>query len=72
MEQFLELLSRYRSVVVGCPHVVLGDARLPLLMEAPPARGQLKLYLSADEDLGALLHWAGKRGGNQRGFPALL
>jgi len=70
LEQFLEPLSRYRTVVVQHPHVVLVDVMvLPPDNDVPPAWGSLALDVGTDEGLGALLHWAGKRG--KLGFSAV-
>ena len=62
LEQFLEPLARYKTVRVEFPHVVLVDMWAPPADDAPPALGTLDLDLDADEGLGALLQWAGKRG----------
>jgi len=70
LEQFLEPLSRYRIVVVQHPHVVLVDVLyLPPDDYVPPAWGLLALDVGTDEDLGAVLHWAAKRG--KLGFSAM-
>ena len=59
LDQFLEPLARYKTVVVERPHVVLVDRWAPPADAGSPAWGVLVLDMGADEGLGALLLWAG-------------
>ena len=59
LEQFLEPLARYKTVRVEFPHVVLVDMWAPPADTGSPAWGVLVHDLGADENLGALLLWAG-------------
>jgi len=66
LDQFLEPLARYKTVVVERPRVVLVDFYLPPADTWSSAWGTLDLDLGADAGLGALLLWAGER--DQLGF----
>jgi len=65
LDQFLEPVSTYASVVITDPRIVLVETFLPKLLAkasgAVPRGNRLVLDVAASEALGTVLHWAGKR-----------